>query len=363
MRNHLTKHVYVIGNQKQLLPSNEFTGGCSDLLLALQKEGFVLSEDPSSEYLLALDHNQRQYKEFRKRGGLISKSVLVRLEPSSVLPFQYKSSILNKYGKVFSPGSIQKLQSDQDALLQYPYRYSETPLMPRVSDKNYLEIFKENLENGDFKIANWKQRSIQIAMIASNKVGASFDNNYGKRREVAKIADAFQISIYGTKWNDPIRSRFKYRLGILKNSLLNHYIPNVFALLPGLFTKFPQVYGEVSDRSSILRASKFSIVIENSNDAITEKMFDAMLFGSIPVFYGPDPAQFDIPSKTYLRIGNDLESSLEELDNMSLSEIEEMLDQICSFIASEHFANTRSSRSVYSLIARRIHQFYFNQKS
>jgi len=353
----------VIGNQKQLLPNGEFTGGCLDLLLALEKEGLILSADPSSEYLLALDHNQQEYKKYRKHDGLISKSVLVRLEPSSVLPFQYRNSIFKKYGKVLTPGSIQKLQSDQEVLVQYPYRYSDTPLTPRISDRNYLEVLEENLQIGDFEIANWKLRSIQIGMIASNKVGANFDNNYGKRRKVAKLADRFQISIYGTKWNDPIRDRLKYRLGILKNSLLNHYIPNVFALLPGLFAGFPQVHGQVSDKSNILRASKFSIVIENSNDAITEKIFDCMLFGSIPIYLGPDLVNFDIPSKTYIRLENDLESTLNELGNISLSEIEERLKEISVFIASEHFRSTRSSKSVYSLIARQINQFYANPKS
>lgn len=353
----------MIGNQKQLLPNSEFAGSCSDLLLSLEKEGYVLSEDPSSEYLLALDHNHIEYKKYRKSGGTINKSVLLRLEPSSVLPFQYKKSISKKYGRVLTPGSIQKLQGDQRTFIQYPYRFSDTPLTPRVSDRNYLEIFQENLENGDFEIANWKRRPIQIGMIASNKVGANFDNNYGKRRKVAKLANRFQISIYGTKWNDSIKSRLKYRVGILKNCLLNQYLPNLLALLPGLFAKFPLVNGEASDRSNIIRTSKFSIVIENSNQAITEKMFDCMLFGSVPIYLGPNPMNFDIPSKTYIRLEDDLESTLKELDNLSLFEIEEMLKEISGFISSEHFASTRTSKSVYSLIASQIHQFYSNPKS
>jgi hypothetical protein len=46
---------------------------------------------------------------------------------------------------------------------------------------------------------------------------------------------------------------------------------------------------------------KVAVVIENSRDVMTEKLFDAFFAGCIPVYVGPTLEKFDIPANLYIR--------------------------------------------------------------
>jgi len=349
----------VIGNQKILTPNDEFTGGFSDLLSSLESKGFIISNSPFSEFLLALDHNEQGYREFLRCGGLLSNTFLIRLEPSAVLPFQYKKKILKKYARVLTPGGIKRLQINQIRFLQYPYRYSEAPLTPRITDPSYHEVLRDNINIGLFDIKKWEERPLHIAMVASNKVGANFKNNYGKRRKVAKLSADYGISVFGTKWDESLAKNFKYRLAIIKNSLLNYKAPNVVSVFSSFLSKYPHAKGEIPDRKEVLRSSKFTIVIENSNEAITEKIFDCMLFGSIPVYLGPNLSEFMIPQKAYIKLSGDIVSTIDALNRVSLWEAQEYLEEMKNFLSSIEFEKKYSASNVFGIISDEV-EIYFN---
>ena len=80
---------------------------------------------------------------------------------------------------------------------------------------------------------------------------------------------------------------------------------------------------------------------------MTEKLFDAMLSGAIPVYYGPDLAQFDLPTDIAVEIKKSKVPIAELLASLSEQEIERRLDIIKSFLESANFQNNWLAESVF----------------
>ena len=57
----------------------------------------------------------------------------------------------------------------------------------------------------------------------------------------------------------------------------------------------------VSDKILATSGYKVALVIENSFELVTEKIFDAWLAGCIPVYVGPDLSDLGVPDELYLR--------------------------------------------------------------
>jgi hypothetical protein len=66
---------------------------------------------------------------------------------------------------------------------------------------------------------------------------------------------------------------------------------------------FPSYRGEVADKATALENAKFSYVYENSrglDDYITEKIFDSLVCGCIPVYWGADNIADRIPADCFI---------------------------------------------------------------
>jgi hypothetical protein len=50
-----------------------------------------------------------------------------------------------------------------------------------------------------------------------------------------------------------------------------------------------------------MSAYKYSIVIENTSNYVSEKLFDSLLSGCIPIYVGPDLSLYDLPENLYLQ--------------------------------------------------------------
>ena len=59
--------------------------------------------------------------------------------------------------------------------------------------------------------------------------------------------------------------------------------------------------GEVGDKRAVMVKYKYCLVIENSSEYLSEKLFDALLSGCIPIYVGPDLTKYEIPTNLYLQ--------------------------------------------------------------
>ena len=66
---------------------------------------------------------------------------------------------------------------------------------------------------------------------------------------------------------------------------------------------FPSFRGELSDKADVLRRARFSYCYENSRDLsnyITEKIFDSLVSGCVPVYWGADNVLDHIPAGCFI---------------------------------------------------------------
>jgi hypothetical protein len=99
--------------------------------------------------------------------------------------------------------------------------------------------------------------------------------------------------------------------------------------LKNYFRYFNNYLGEVEDKRAVLSMYKFCLVIENSSGYLSEKFFDALLSGCIPIYIGPDLKSYEIPIFLYLQaepnIG-DIRSKINEAKKINYEEWRESLD-------------------------------------
>jgi hypothetical protein len=342
----VVKRIFVTGSASIGLPECK-VGKAVKLLTILNSRNIELTSEVSADYLLAIDHNKSSLKEFIKRGGDPNKTILIRLEPPTVFPAQYKTSIANKYATIFTPGSI--LQNS-NSFVGWPYQKQADPNFPTL----ITSLDESHIAFGEIDFKDWANREIALTMIAANKVAPSFAENYALRRNFAQNLDSLNFHLYGPLWNDSLRSKLRHRISVAYFALRQGVFPNIKSVYGDLLYKYPRSLGMVDDKHEILSKSKFSLVIENSNTYVSEKIFDSLLNGCIPVYFGPNLSDVNLPTEIAIRYEGPINLLCSYLQEISEEEIQGRLKAISLFLHSKNFKDFWLENSVYTRIADEI---------
>ena len=340
--------------------------GSTSIDLGLDKEGNYIhpflhsltSQDiqPVSELpfdaIITINHNAKSLK--RALGNFDGKCpcILIRTEPDSVFPAQYTKRVEGKYDFILTIGRP-KVESDKFLNFPHPYWIEENPNTPKYAglDKKTLFI---NIEN--FRLENWLKRNIFLSLVAANKVSSTKTNNYKLRRDMATTAKLGTLDVFGGLWRDKFILKAKHRLAVLIHAMRNQTVPNFSSIWGGLFAATRNYKGSPANKQDIISKSKYSLVIENSNSYISEKLFDAMIGGSIPIYFGPQLDLFGIDEKDLLiRHDGSIEDLYLMLKNISIDEVSRRLSAIHSFLASKYFQETWLMPNVNERIVECIH--------
>ena len=328
-------------------------GTCPPLERALFDEGFAIGDFKDSQILININHSNSVYNKFYSRAAQDKFSFLVLLEPISVFPSQYSPRVLGKYSRCFYPGNRSRQGSD-DEMLGWPYLFNENPAKPapvalKLSD--YLgTVFSEDIFSWD----RWNSRANQVTMIAANKVSPTNENLYSQRRKLARSLSPETLKLYGPLWSDPLRIQLHHRLAVLVFALKSGYKPNLKSLFGELGKSYPAALGKVKNKHLVLRDSKFSLVIENSSENVTEKLFDALINGAIPIYIGPNLQYSNIPGDVAIQGLCDEKSIAEMLEGFSSRDASQYLDAIRDFLQSSTFRDVWDAEKVYRRIASEI---------
>lgn len=214
-----------------------------------------------------------------------------------------------KYSIVFS--GMKKHLSAKTVYRQmfFPEVYNQSNFKPLpFEQKKYLTMISSNK-----RISNWKK-----TLVLKLFYGFGVREIYSLRQEIVSFfADAGKFDLYGTLWD---------RGG--RNPLETENIKKVYR-------------GTVAEKLPVLSQYKFTFCLENSvfPGYVTEKIFDAMFAGSVPVYLGaPDITDF-IPKNCFIDMRNF--KNLKELDSflMSLNEdlYLEYLNSIKKFLNSSEY--------------------------
>jgi len=344
-------NIYVGGSAPTNLAKLENTK-CGYLLKILQKDGFTLSHNPCSQIFICLDFNKRQYSDFISNGGTPERAFLIRIEPKAVFPAQYTKNTEALFKHVFSPGL---LESDSESILGWPHALEADPTNPG-KEIIYFEDFQE--KSIESVLASWNKRSIKLSMIAANKVSPISNANYGIRRDLAHKLPMETLHVYGSLWNSSFWDKAVHRLKVLKFNISYGTPVNLFSIYGNFFRKYSTARGFVSNKFTILNDSKFTLVIENSNTYVSEKIFDAIYAGTIPLYIGPPLHKFGLPTNIVIPIKGDREEVLEILQTITNEEIMRILKAGKSFLNEKIYLNEWTEDIVYKKIAKRIEQSF-----
>lgn len=204
---------------------------------------------------------------------------------------------------------------------------------PIVDNKKYFKInFSGKLTRTPSSIPFLEKKICTI--IAGNKMVNHPLELYSERVRVIRWFEKNHLQdldLYGIGWDR------KYFIGFFKK--LNRFKKLCQILL---FKKFSSYKGVVNRKRDVLNKYKFSLCFENAKDIdgyITEKIFDCLKNGVVPIYYGPKNILDHIPESLFVDYSKF--SSLDELYSYMKNFTEEQYHQ---FIKStdDFFASKKS---------------------
>lgn len=319
----------------------------------MEKRGYVLLENGNPDILISINHNERVYDSFIRHGGSPTRAFLIRFEPESVFPLQYRKSTIRKYIDVITPGSVADWALGK-GFVGWPYTYNINPNTPVASDPPFGSVLAENTKSDLFSLENWLTRPIPVTMIAANKVSPLNAANYPVRRRIAKEMSPDILSVFGPLWNESLFTKLRHRVAVGGINLKQGVFPSPLGIYGGLFSKYQTAKGTVLDKHSVGRQTKFSLVVENSNTYVSEKLLDALVCGSIPIYVGPSLHDVGLPDDISIPSLGSTPDIMRILENTDEETVARILESIPVFLNSSLFSNLWTASPVYEKIADRI---------
>lgn len=188
-----------------------------------------------------------------------------------------------------------------------------------------------------YEFNSYCDRKIFSSLINSNKrfPVASEDDLYEERFtliEWYQKNSPQDFSLYGRGWDKP-KAAFTRKDKVLRR--IKRLASQFFGYRP-----FPSYQGSVADKGDIYQNSKFAYCYENTKNLenyITEKIFDAMMYGCIPIYWGAQNVLDFIPKECFIDRRNfDNHKSLHKyLKNMSKEKYSSYQRAINNFLRSE----------------------------
>lgn len=218
----------------------------------------------------------------------------------------------------------------------------------RVDGKRYFQIrYPQTLRSP--RTVPWASRRF-ACMLSGNKWSAHSSQLYGARLDVIKWYDRFsseRLDLYGPQWNLPVPRNMVMRLARRIPVLRNLLAPRL-----GVWR------GIAGAKADVISQYRFCFCYENFTGPtgwVTEKIFDAMFAGAVPVYWGGVGSEAVIPRDCYVDAGSyrsiaELDARLRQLSDV---ECDAYVEAARAFLASP-MAKEFSTESFVKTIAERI---------
>ena len=284
------------------------------IIEAARSHGFEIAPTGDLSVRLHVEINYSDRKSHKNLRGIPrSKLVLFALEPRAVIPRQHRLGLRKKFGLV--------LVSSPDQLILHNDVFVNYGFLPK--DKQKLLAGPRGLGS--------------LAVLNANKSSWVSGSQYKTRKSFArKLAGlGFEVTIAGEGWGRGFHAEF-----------LNSVKSLVFCVSQGEFPDFSRfslpinpklqnltVGGVIDDGFQFLRGFEFALVIENDLQYLSEKVFNALEAGCIPLYLGPKLSKFGIPESIVVDLSKETAASLERLKS-DAAQKELILKAGKSFLAS-----------------------------
>lgn len=241
--------------------------------------------DPSADFYIALEHDSKALRSVKKAVAK-SRRFLVIFEPRAVNPSQFKRLVQRNYAKVLVPSSMQATMPNN-----VTYDAGGLPTQALVE-----QDINKNATNG--------LRGGGVSLIQQNKFSFVKRSGYAKRVDLINELDreGFEFHLAGKDWDRPIVWWLLHQGSALIRCLLSGSAPDLTLCRPPIPLKNVLYHRRVEDSVEFQRRSRFSIVVENDENYVSEKIFNALRAGSIPIYMGADLEKIGIPSSICIEI-------------------------------------------------------------
>jgi hypothetical protein len=321
----------------------------------LESEGFEIVNEGVVDILVNINHNWHSINE---RLGRDIFRVLIRLEPAAVYPAQFTKEIESQYNLILTPG--QPTTNEQE-FIRWPYQFQQNPLRPDLHVTELSEVLKSHIDGQLYSYQNWSKREVFCSLIAANKVSPNGTGNYGLRRNIVKEVQDLNLEVYGELWKAGLISKLRLRLGVLRFALSSRSKFHTKHIFVDLFQHYPRVKGRVQNKQALVANSKFSLVIENSDTYISEKLIDALISGSIPIYFGTSFTYTTLPEGLVVRYSGEVKNLIPFLLRLENQHVELVLKNIEEFVLGDEI-QMWDAREVFRTISRKIKSEYLGGK-
>lgn len=221
------------------------------------------------------------------------KNYLIRFETELTVPINGDADYLNQFDGIFTWDQV-LLGGDLGNTLNQ--KTASTPKFP---------IAYPNVLPGAFKVnqivnSGFAKRDIFCVLIGSNRHANLPDARelYSERVKAIRWFEANALkdfALFGNGWLVPQK-----RLG--KLSKWRYRLEKIMPFLTGTAV-FPSYQGPAKSKFEVLAKSRFCICYENAKDIpgyITEKLFDSLFAGCVPVYWGEPQIESLVPASCFI---------------------------------------------------------------
>jgi alpha(1,3/1,4) fucosyltransferase len=253
-----------------------------------------------SDYHILINFTKGHIKYILKQGLSPRKCIIRLIEPLVIAPFSWR--YIKYYSKLFPI-----ILTWDDSLV------GKRPFQKLYIPQNYFDQYTKAYSNVN--------RDKSVVFIVANKTSSRRGELYSKRLEIIKYFEANApeyFDLYGYGWNNPVSMTGE----------LDHFSTTLYG-------------GEIISKHETLKRYKYSMCIENSSQPgyITEKLFDALFAGCVPIYYGAPNINKYIPNDCFIdmRLYKNLGELHEVIRGMSNEEWKAMQMNGRKFIESKLF--------------------------
>ena len=262
----------------------------------LESLGHTLVEpdNPDATHFVSLDHNAKSLAAASSTVP-IKRRILVVYEPRVVIPANYRPSIRRLYGRIISMSA-----TPDAAHLDWPQRdwRASPPASPvRLPGST--------------------------AVVNANKLSSVRGSLYGLRRRVIErfARDRLPLTLAGANWERRGTALLVENAKSIAYALLNRELVDLREWARPVPTSGTITHlGRVEDKDTVLLASEFAVVIENSAAYLSEKLFDAVIAGCVPLYVGPPLALYGIPDSIAVILPQRAEAFTEAVRSLTADE-------------------------------------------
>jgi hypothetical protein len=276
--------------------------------------------------------------EFRKVGlGFDTADIEGEQEPLAAIHIDagQQPQHSNVYLVLFETPVICPPNGDEAALSRFRRVFTWNDDLVYMQPQRFIKIWYPNNIVVP-QVDGYKGRPVLSCMIAGNKTVPVPDPRelYSERIKTVRWFENKALSdfeLYGIGWNAPPRRRGF--IGRVIHKLATAAFPKEIRWF------FPSYRGSVANKAEVYQRCRFAICYEKVRDLpgyITEKIFDAMCAGCVPVYWGASNITDHIPSDCFIdrRLFPNHEALYAFLKSMPEHEYLRYQEAIRAFLAS-----------------------------